>query len=74
MVSLAEENRAEGGSGLKMLVKAVPMTLPGGEIKYQCPRCWGVYSTQEQAENIDSNSNNSTKQRTHRCRAGPWRK
>ena len=54
-----------------MLVKAVPLTLPGGEVKYQCSRCWGVYNTREQAEHIGLPG--SWGKRAHRCRARPDR-
>ena len=56
---------------MRMLVKAVILTIPGGETKYQCPRCWGVYATREQAETI--NPYVVGQHPSHKCRAGPWR-
>lgn len=53
-----------------MLVPVREFVLPGGETKYQCTRCWGVYNTQEQAERIDSMSSNG-RIKSHRCKARP---
>jgi len=53
-----------------MIVPVKEFTIPGGEVKYQCTRCWGVYHTKEQAETISKNGSNKT---SHRCRAGPFR-
>lgn len=52
-------------------LKAVIIPIPGGEVKYQCPRCWGVYNTREQAETIGQAG--GMKKQCHRCRSRPMR-
>ena len=54
-----------------MIVPVREIILPGGEVKYQCTRCWGVYNTKTQAESVGfSHAGNGT---AHRCRAFPGR-
>ena len=54
-----------------MIVPVREFVIPGGEVKYQCTRCWGVYNTKTQAESVGfSNVGNGM---AHRCRAGPFR-
>ena len=71
MASLAEEGPAQRGVLGMMIVPIREFVIPGGEVKYQCTRCWGVYNTKEQAENIGQPGNG--RNRCHRCRAGPFR-
>jgi len=54
-----------------MIVPVREFVIPGGEVKYQCTRCWGVYNTKTQAETVgNSHVGNGN---AHRCRAGPFR-
>jgi len=52
-----------------MIVPVKEFIIPGGETKYQCTRCWGVYHTKEQAENIGQPGNG--RNRCHRCQSKP---
>jgi len=53
-----------------MIVPVHEIRIPGGEVKYQCTRCWGVYNSKAQAETIGFPG---TGKPAHRCRAGPFR-
>lgn len=52
-----------------MLVPVKEITLPGGQVKYQCTRCWGTYNTKTQAETVSLTY--APNVGAHRCRARP---